>query len=981
MTLEQKMRVLRDVAEGVHAAHRTGLIHRDLKPANVLVERTEEGVFRPYVLDFGLARETAGAGMTRTGMVLGTLDYMAPEQLCGAGIDRRADVWALGTTAYELLAGERPFEADNDAALVLRILNEDPVPLRKRVRSIPADLDTVVMRCLERDPARRYGSARELAEDLDRWLDGEPVLARPASRTYRLLKRVRKNRTLAAVLAVSVAAVAVLGTVALRAQWRAAETALAAQRFGQQVEEIESRLRIAFLLPLHDVRRDRRQVRERMRAIARQMEEIGDLAAGPGHYALGRGHLALDELAAAQRDLEAAWRLGYRPPEVAWTLGRVLAGRYQRGLEDANRIAEASLRDAHRKAVARDFLAPARRYLRSVHGRGKESAGGGGAVAASPSYVEALLAYAEERRPAALVLAAQALREDPSVYEAALLQGEVQTELASADRRVGRYDDALRRLDEARRAYAEAARIARSDPQVYAAICTREVHAFDLGMARDTPLAPLLPAALAVCDRALAVDPESARVLTEQAKLHLWVAQQDRRRGEEILERLEAAISLARRALAADPVYAMAHDRLGMAQMYLGQRAAGRGEDPRPTYRQALASLRKAVDLQPGFALSWQPLGYAHLSFGEYEMTQGIDPLPSFRRAVDAYRRGLAIDGSLAILHHHLAYTRYHMSRWGVERGQDPRPVLRESIAGYQRALAIDAGAAPAWLNLGNAHAVQGQYELTHGIDPRPTLAAATASYTRALEVQPGYGPPQENRGAVLVMQAEYELQTGLDPLPILARAREDVQASLSFNPNDPFVHANLATIEHNRALALLGRKLDPTEAVAEGRRASDRSLALNPNDGEVLASRADLALVAARWARTRGRSPAPDLAAADRDLARALDINSQDPKTWIILAGAEQIRAEDALARGANADAANTAIAKGLNAARRALAINPKNAEAELQRGAHLLLAARASRDPAVQQKKTEEARRALARAVELDPLQKREVEALLSK
>jgi tetratricopeptide (TPR) repeat protein len=140
--------------------------------------------------------------------VLGTPSYMPPEQARGLlnGVDARSDVYALGATLYDLLTGRTPFKHENVYELLKQVVEEEPKPLRKVNPSVDADIETVVLRCLEKDPARRYASARDLAEDLGRWLAGEPVLARPASVAYRFRKWVARRKALAAAVAVAIAA-------------------------------------------------------------------------------------------------------------------------------------------------------------------------------------------------------------------------------------------------------------------------------------------------------------------------------------------------------------------------------------------------------------------------------------------------------------------------------------------------------------------------------------------------------------------------------------------------------------------------------------------------------------------------------------------------------------------------------------------------------------------------------------------------------
>jgi serine/threonine-protein kinase len=215
LSLEQKVLVVQQVAEAVQAAHAVGLIHRDLKPANILIAKGDDGALQPYVLDFGIAREQEVAGLTATGQVVGTPGYLSPEQARGetSTIDRRTDVFSLGVILYELLTGARPFRGNSQVEILLALLQHDPVLIRELAEEVPCDLETVVMRCLEKDRDRRYPSARALADDLGRFLAGEPVEARAVGRTERLVRRARRHPV--ATGALLVAAAATVGLVAV----------------------------------------------------------------------------------------------------------------------------------------------------------------------------------------------------------------------------------------------------------------------------------------------------------------------------------------------------------------------------------------------------------------------------------------------------------------------------------------------------------------------------------------------------------------------------------------------------------------------------------------------------------------------------------------------------------------------------------------------------------------------------------------------
>jgi WD40 repeat protein len=201
-------RLLLAVAEAVAVAHRHNIVHRDLKPANVLLDEQQN----PMVADFGLARRLGeeGPGITATGDLLGTPNYMAPEQVNGqtATVGPAADVYALGAILYALLVGQPPFQCGTISETLQRICNAEPVRPRQLFRSVPRDLETICLKCLEKSPDKRYRTADELADDLRRFLEGRSLLAKPVSRIERGRRWFVRNPvvgTLAAGIALALA--------------------------------------------------------------------------------------------------------------------------------------------------------------------------------------------------------------------------------------------------------------------------------------------------------------------------------------------------------------------------------------------------------------------------------------------------------------------------------------------------------------------------------------------------------------------------------------------------------------------------------------------------------------------------------------------------------------------------------------------------------------------------------------------------------
>ncbi|MDA8016281.1 MAG: serine/threonine protein kinase [Thermoanaerobaculia bacterium] len=213
------------ICDALHSAHRRGVVHRDLKPSNLLVEE-DGGVARVVVLDFGIAHVAdTDATMTATGQVFGTPGYMSPEQALGGKrrtADQRGDIYSLGVVLYELLSGRRPFEGESAAEVLAAMLDREPVPLRAHLPDLPIDLATIVATCLARDPQGRYNSMRALADDLESYVDGRPIRARPVGWVGRLLRHARRRPRIAGlVLGAAILTLVSLASVALLAFDRA----------------------------------------------------------------------------------------------------------------------------------------------------------------------------------------------------------------------------------------------------------------------------------------------------------------------------------------------------------------------------------------------------------------------------------------------------------------------------------------------------------------------------------------------------------------------------------------------------------------------------------------------------------------------------------------------------------------------------------------------------------------------------------------
>jgi serine/threonine-protein kinase len=235
--VDEAVGIVTEVVRAITAAHEAGIIHRDIKPANIML--TTRGEVK--LLDFGVAKHAGQTVLTRTGTTLGTVAYMAPEQITGRGADARSDVWAIGVVLYEILARQLPFRGDHELALLQAITHDRPAPLSSIRSDVPAALAAVVARALEKDPSRRYASARDLMADLVavRTPTGVADITQQAPG---LLRRPMSRRRMIAAATVILAGVALIAWYVVgerNARWAAAQLAEAG-RLLEQGEDVRA---------------------------------------------------------------------------------------------------------------------------------------------------------------------------------------------------------------------------------------------------------------------------------------------------------------------------------------------------------------------------------------------------------------------------------------------------------------------------------------------------------------------------------------------------------------------------------------------------------------------------------------------------------------------------------------------------------------------------------------------------------------------
>ena len=698
LTVRRIAIILAQVAEAIHAAHRLQLIHRDLKPSNILLERDLTGAWIPYVCDFGLAMAMDEPSLTLGPGLIGTPAFMAPEQITG---DRRlvgpaTDVYALGATLHFALYGEAP-----PAELKLQRHGVFP-PSRNPGPDLPRDLETILVKSMERDPERRYGSALSLAEDLWLFAQGAPIHARPVGALEHRWRQLRRYRT--AILAVLVAA-AVLGGGRLVEMGRLtrehAAKAEAERFFMLEAADLEKEVRLEKMMPIHDLRPMRAHLQGRMANIRGRMRAQGPFAQGPGHFALGRARFMLRDYPGAREELEQAWASGFQTADVAWLLAQALVADAYAGTNAA--IFSTGLAAPGSAALAR--------RVQALVELGKFAEG------ASPEYGEALVAYLQGDYRQAADLAHTVFKARPWQSEAATLESILRSNLG---RQLFDQGD-LRGAEKSYRGAMAAAQrfvdIGHSDPFTYHAYFIAAQRLAFFQAARGALPLTLIEQFSARCGQALSLDPTQKELQDDWVAFRVIRAWRLQSLGRDPRTELQAALAFLdtwqREPVAAE----LRADRM-LIHALLAERSISRGEDPRPDLAAALDNLGHTAGFRPR-----DYLGDVLNLKARIEAARGQDPRPTLADALARMQAQLE-QGASWTLFETAAESWRLRADWEASNGLEAQSSLQHCQALVDLALHINGASS-------TGHALKG---LTEVMEARLHAEARTPHLARARE-------------------------------------------------------------------------------------------------------------------------------------------------------------------------------------------------------------------------------------------------------
>ncbi|HAA58181.1 MAG TPA: hypothetical protein DCE42_25685 [Myxococcales bacterium] len=855
-----KVELIEKVAHAIHSAHQEGVIHRDIKPSNIMVS-TVSGRLKPFIMDFGLAREVATNGATATNTLVGTPHFMSPEQMRGEThlLDRHTDIYSLGATLYALLAGHPPFPTTG-MDILFKVLHEEPVPLRKINASIPLDLETIVMKCLEKDPARRYPSAQALADDLRHFLDGEPIKARPASLSYRFKKYLRKHKRLAIAGMVGLSIVMALIGWGIKTQLDSSAKAALANQFGQQVKEVESIMRYAHMLPLHNVTTERTLVQMRLDKIKKQLKSLSRSNRGPGYHALGMGSMALGDFQRSKTYLDKAWKYGARGPEVAQALGKLWGRLYQTQLEALERIKRPDKRKKRRKFVEKFYRKQALFYLQRGFQRSKK----GGTL------LEARIAYYDKQWSRVRKIATKIFNKQPWRYEALMLIGRISSQESRKWYYRGKYQKAYQKAQEATRIYRRAVKIGRSDAQIYTALCGELTTMMKINFSTGRPLEEISLTAQKACQNALKADPHRIDPYRSVAYFHQVRGQHLMYSGQDPTPETSKAIKIAQQAKRMAPNSPDVDETLGLAHFTNAEYHLFRRMDPKEQSNKAIQHYQEAIKQHTKPARMLNALGTMYWTRAYYTLLQDEDPRPLIEKGLRAQQAALKLEANDSNVHYNTGMLWFAKARFEVARSLPAHKSMKEVEFHYNKALQLTPKNAFIQNGMGYLHWLKAVYQHGLGKDPTAELNIAERHLLAGYNLNPSLPFLYHGFGRVYWLKAEYARQHGRSPLPYLKQAILKLHQGTQVKADYVDLYIWVAKTLMLWAQHQLEFDQSPMENIQKIRHILELLGQINKNLGESHLLNAQLQLILARWKVFKGDTPHHALTQARMSLVKA---------------------------------------------------------------------------------------------------------------
>lgn len=725
LDLQEALRVTRDIALVLDYAHSRGIVHRDVKPSNLMVDNSG----KVFLTDFGIAKVVEGAGSmqhTRSGIIKGTPQFMSPEQaMCdSAAIDARTDIYSLGATMYYLVTHMVPVDGNDLVEIVKKITQDEPRPPRRIRPDIPAEVEAIIQKAMSREKGGRYRTAKDMADDIGRFLAGEATTARPPSTARKMLITIRKKRK---PIGVAVAAVAVIAAILIFVLFEK-EKRSAAEAETRKQKEVSDKLVNTFLdqlskLHLRAIEMRRKGARnDELRLMVESgtqlYSQLRDMHIRDArvHYSLGRLYRIIGDDKRAEAELSLAFDL----PDARFEMGIIQALQYISEMEDL-----------HQEWLRRESE--------------KRFKFGGGLPQRPPD------------------------RELESGQAKSLRESCVKNIGASdAGRGIAAYVNGNR--DEAEKLFKESLD---DDAKLFLA----EIY---LASGRFSNVVELLTPAIEA-------DKGNSAYFFKRGQVHHWFAIMRLNSGQdpgEMFERSIADFSEATRLRSED---IEAWTWRGIEYMDWGIYKRRRGLDPASDYSKAESDFEQAVKLSASgrrSARPWINRGNIRINMGWNLQASGKDPSQKYAQSIEDYEEAAKIGGVSYDTAKNLGGVRLNWGLYKNHTGENPTENYLAAIKSFEQAIKLNAAGIEAWMSRGIAFMNLGAFKQDHGDDPAEMYENARADYNEALRIAPNDAAVHHWRGTLLSNWANFDQKSGRDPEQLYVDAIADLEASIAANPS-----------------------------------------------------------------------------------------------------------------------------------------------------------------------------------------------------
>ncbi len=764
LNLEKKLIIIKKICDALKEAHKKGFIHRDIKPSNILVEFKEEGEIKPYIIDFGLVKEVEKSDFSFPGLILGTIGFMSPEQLKGKleEIDRRTDIYSIGAVLYTIFSGKYPFKSD-DLVEYEKELEEGAVPLRKIKKDLPKDLEAIVMKCLEREKIKRYQSINELSEDIERFLNGEPVKAKSPNLIYKILKKVKKHKNIFYFSLIIFFLILSFSIYLLHIKNIERKQRTLSLEYSQQIKYLEDVLWYTYSASVHNIKPQMDFVKEKLKEFEKSFKSGGNYSLGPAHYSIAKGYIALGDFKKAKENLEIAQiKYNFNPSDLNYLLCFSNIMVYFEGESKILNIEDINLRKKALIKLEEDYLKKAEDYiLKSKRGDIE-----------TWEFLEAMDFFIKKEYEKSLKKIEETKLKFPWYFENYKLEAKIYKSIGDNASIKGNKEEAMENYLKAENVLKEILKLRESDPDVYKLLSMVYLSIMDMFIYQSSETPEELFEKIIDCSDKL-------------FKLNI---------------NLEETFSI------------LSYANLKMGSFYLYE-----GKNPEIYFENSVIYAKKVIQINERDPRGYSLLGSSHLSKGAYLLSIYKDPSFDFLESIKNYKKAMELNPKDLNVLNNLSLALWNKGIYEERTGKDPENSFKEGINFIKKAIKIE-GENPTFYNTrGNLYLEYYYSKSRRGEEKEELLSFAIKSFEKAIEKNPNYAFPYNNLTECYILKLEKEIEDEKSFKEDLKKARAYVKKALNLKADFIWSYISATRLEIIEAKYKIKRGLNPKDNFERG--------------------------------------------------------------------------------------------------------------------------------------------------------------------